>query len=228
MSEKKVIAFIVEGPSEEASLGSIMKEYFSSNEVQFVVIHGDITTKDYVSTDNILKKINDRVEEIQQRYRYNVKDFMKIIHLTDADGVFVDDELVKHANVDSIQYLDDCMETRNVETTIERNHRKAEILFKLRKAGKINGIPYKIYFNSCNLEHVLYGELNDFTDDEKEMLSDDFADKYEGNVDEFVEFISNTDVATPGTYQQTWNYLEKGTNSLKRGSNMHLIFEKNK
>ena len=48
MTEKKVIAFIVEGPSDEAALGTIMKEFFSSNEVQFVVIHGDITTEDYI------------------------------------------------------------------------------------------------------------------------------------------------------------------------------------
>ena len=48
MTEKKVVIFIVEGPSDEAALGTIMKEYFASNEVQFVVVHGDITLKDYV------------------------------------------------------------------------------------------------------------------------------------------------------------------------------------
>ena len=40
MTEKKVIAFIVEGASDEAALGTIMKEYFTDNEVQFVVIRG--------------------------------------------------------------------------------------------------------------------------------------------------------------------------------------------
>ena len=34
MNEKKVIAVIVEGPSDEAALGSILKEYFSSAEIQ--------------------------------------------------------------------------------------------------------------------------------------------------------------------------------------------------
>lgn len=52
-SEKKVIAFIVEGLSDEAALGSVMKEYFSSNEVQFIVVRGDITLKDYTSVDII-------------------------------------------------------------------------------------------------------------------------------------------------------------------------------
>lgn len=53
--EKKVVLFIVEGPSDEAALGSVMKEYFSSDEVQFVVVHGDITLKDNVSLDDIKK-----------------------------------------------------------------------------------------------------------------------------------------------------------------------------
>lgn len=82
--------------------------------------------------------------------------------------------------------------------------------------------PYRIYFNSCNLEHVLYCELKDFTDEEKQILSDDFADRFDGKVD---EFISDPIVAVPGTYQKTWDYIEKDKNSLNRHSNMHLIFE---
>ena len=69
----------------------------------------------------------------------------------------------------------------------------------LWKTGKINGIPYRIYFNSCNLEHVLYGELKDYPDEEKQILSDDFADRYDGKADEFIEFISSATVAVPGT-----------------------------
>lgn len=79
MNEKKVVAFIVEGASDEAALGSVMKEYFSNNKVQFVVVHGDVTLKDYVSDDNILKKLNEQIESIKSRYRYGQVDFIKII-----------------------------------------------------------------------------------------------------------------------------------------------------
>lgn len=41
MNEKKVIAVIVEGPSDENAIGGILKEFFSSEEVQFAVVHGD-------------------------------------------------------------------------------------------------------------------------------------------------------------------------------------------
>lgn len=228
MVEKKVIAFIVEGASDEAALGTIMKEYFSDSEVQFVVIRGDITTRDYVSKDAIVVKINERIEEVKKRYRYQNEHFIKIIHLADADGVFIDDKYVQYAEVEGIHYYADHMETAKVKETIERNERKADILFKLRRTPRIQEIPYKIYFNSCNLEHVLYNELKDFTDEEKWDMSDAFAEKYEGKAEEFVEFISAPDIAVSGTYQETWQYLEKDMNSLNRHSNMHLIFEKKK
>lgn len=226
MTEKKVIAFIVEGASDEAALGTIMKEYFSDNQVQFVAIRGDITTRDYVSMDTIIKKINEKIEEVKKRYRYETEHFIKIIHLTDTDGVFVGEDLVQYAEVDGIQYYTDHMETEKVQETVERNERKSDILFKLRRTGKIQGIPYRIYFNSCNLEHILYNELKDFTDSEKRDMSDDFAEQYEGKAEEFVEFISAPEIAVPGTYQETWKYIEKDENSLNRHSNMHLIFGK--
>ena len=182
MKEKKVVAFIVEGPSDEAAIGSLMKEYFSDNEVQFVVVHGDITLKNYASADNIKSKINELIECVKNRYRYHQDDFIGIIHIVDTNGVYIADTDIRAADVEKVRYCEDYIETKNVNAIIERNKQKGDILFKLRKTGKIKGIPYKIYFNSCNLEHVLYGELKDFTDEEKQMLSDDFADKYEGKI----------------------------------------------
>ena len=95
MDEKKVIAFIVEGPSDEAALGSIMKEYFSSSEVQFVVVHGDIALRDYVSVTGIINKINEQVESIKRKYRYSQEDFLKLIHITDTDGVYIPESDIK-------------------------------------------------------------------------------------------------------------------------------------
>lgn len=108
--------------------------------------------------------------------------------------------------------------------TLRRNKKKAEILFKLSRTGKVHGIRYRIYFNSCNLEHVLYNELADFSDEEKADMADDFADQYEGKLDEFISLITSDDLAVPGTYSETWSYIKKDCHSLERNSNMHLIF----
>lgn len=225
VSEKKVIAVIVEGPSDEAALGSILKEYFSSAEIQFVVVHGDITTKDYTSTDNILSKINNLIESVKQKYGYKREDFLKIIHIVDMDGAFCNDVIVEK-DVEGVQYYLDHIETKYPDYLIRKHTQKAEILSKLYSSGKINGVSYRIYFNSCNLEHVLFNELKDFTDDEKLEKSDDFAEQYEGKSDEFIQFISDESVAVEGSYKETWEYIEKDLNSLNRHSNMNLIFQK--
>ena len=143
-----------------------MKEFFSSEEVQFAVVHGDITSNYSTTKENVVSKVGALIETIKSKYGYNWGDFVKI-----------------------------------------RN------------------IPYRLYFNSCNLEHVLYNELKDFSDDEKEILSDEFAEKYEGKVLEFIDFISDKSVSVEGTYKETWKYIEKDKNSLQRHSNMHLIFK---
>ncbi len=225
VSEKKVIVFIVEGPSDESALGSVMKEYFSRNEVRFVVVHGDITLKDYASHDSILKKINEQMESVKKKYRYGQDDFIRIIHIVDTDGVYIPETDIKEGAAGEIQYFEDHIDAKDVNAIAERNRRKGNILYKLRKTGKVNGISYRVYFNSCNLEHVLYGELRAYWDEEKQILSDDFADKYDGRINEFIEFISASDIAVSGTYQKTWDYIEKDKNSLKRHTNMHLMFQ---
>ena len=76
-----------------------------------------------------------------------------------------------------------------------------------------------------NIGKLLFNELKNFTDIEKADMADDFAEKYEGRVNEFIYFISDSDIAVEGTFKQTWRFIEKNNNSLERHSNMHLIFK---
>ena len=225
MSEKRVIAVIVEGPSDEIAIGGILKEFFSSEEVQFAVVHGDITSESSVTIENAVSEVNKLVQGIVTRYGYKMDDFIRIIHIVDTDGAFTKDCIVK-GDDSSTLYYEDHIETNRVEAIESRNKHKAEILFKLYTTGKINNIRYNVYYNSCNLEHVLHGKLMNYTDDEKARLSDDFAERYEGKVEEFIKYISDDSFAVPGTYKETWKYIQKDKNSLKRNTNMRLIFEK--
>ena len=186
--------------------------------------------------DNVISKICKHIDAVRVKYGYEWKHLIKIIHIADTDGAFTkgcvrefedkpEDGQEDESKERKIQYYEDHMETSNVKETEKRNEHKSEIMYKLYSTGNIHNIYYRFYFNSCNLEHVLYHELKDFSDEEKEELSDDFADKYEGKVQEFIDFISSPDVAVPGTYKETWKYIEKDKNSLQRHSNMHLIFE---
>lgn len=224
MSKKKVVAVIVEGPSDAAALGSIFKAHFDADEVQFVVVRGDITADDYSTIDNVCAKIGLLIDELNERYGYGDSDFLRIIHISDMDGAFTRNKVV-HADVEKVQYYEDHIEAKNVDAINRRNEKKSDVLFKLRTTGKIHGIYYRIYFNSCNLEHVLFNALQDFTNEEKEEMADDFAEKYEDDLKAFIEFISSDSVAVPGTYKETWKYIEKAEHSLERNTNMHLIFK---
>ena len=51
---KKVMLFIVEGPTDETSLSTVLNRIFSSATVNFQVIHGDILTRDFTSSDKIV------------------------------------------------------------------------------------------------------------------------------------------------------------------------------
>ena len=222
--EKKVIIFIVEGPSDESAIGTVIREYFAEEEVKFYVVHGDITTRDRVDHGTILKRINACVDEIRHRYRYEDSDIMKIVHLTDLDGVFVSDGIIRQKDEGPTEYYPDHIVTTDVEALEKRNQVKAELLYKLSSTGKIRGIPYRIYYMSCNLEHVLYGELREFSDTEKWERSDRFAERYEGNVPEFISLISDERVAVDGSFKDTWRFIEKGDHSLKRYTNLQQIF----
>lgn len=234
MSEKKVILFIVEGLSDKAALGTIMEEYFNNEDIKFLIVHGDITIKNYITKDNAIVKVNEQIKEklkeLKKKYNYSKTDYIKIIHLIDTDGAYISyDKVIQKEREDSnkskVLYYEDHIEAENVEGIRKRNEKKADVLFKLRTTKKIDGIEYRVYYNSCNLEHVLYDELKDFTDDEKSEKSDDFAEEYEGRVEEFIKFISDKSVAVEGSYKETWEYIEKDLNSLNRHSNMNLIFE---
>ncbi len=70
----------------------------------------------------------------------------------------------------------------------------------------------------------MYGELKPYTDAKKEELADDFAVKYEDDIESFIQFISDPEIAVTGTFKKTWSYIEKDFNSLKRHTNLGLLF----
>lgn len=105
-----------------------------------------------------------------------------------------------------------------------RNQRKRECLNRLSSASRIWGVPYQIYYMSCNLDHALYGKLNS-TDDEKEADAFAFAKKYRDDIPGFMKLISESDFSVAGNYPQSWQYIREGLHSLERHTNFGLCFQ---
>lgn len=92
---KKVIFVIVEGPTDKDALSSVLKQIFSSAEVHFHVIRGDITTEDAITANNAKSYVAKRVAAEMKKYAYKESDILQIVHLIDTDGAFIPDNLVK-------------------------------------------------------------------------------------------------------------------------------------
>lgn len=109
---------------------------------------------------------------------------------------------------------------------VNRNSLKRANLNKLIDCKFIwKDIPYKIYYMSSNLDHVLYNEFN-LTDDEKENKAHEFHGKYRKNVADFYSFISDSNFSVQGNYLGTWDFIKKDKNSLCRHTNLGLCFIK--
>ena len=88
MAKKKVMLFIVEGPTDETSLSTVLNRIFSSSTVKFQVVHGDILTRDFTSSDKIVAAVWAQVKEFMGSI-YRKSDICRIVHLPDMDGVHI-------------------------------------------------------------------------------------------------------------------------------------------
>ena len=220
MARKKVVLVIVEGPSDETALGVMLNQVYDENMVYVHIMHGDITTRKGVRSDNILAKIGDEVRAYARSQHYTAKDFKQIIHIVDTDGVYIPEtRIVEENGLDKIMYETDGIHTGDKQGVVERNRQKAENLYRLRGTGQIWNIPYRVYYMSCNLDHVLHNKRNS-TEDDKENDAYSFAKKYRNDLVGFVEFLCESDFSIKGDYKESWAHIEKGINSLERYTNL--------
>ena len=125
-NRKKIVLVIVEGPSDETALGVIMNRLFRQNEVIVHVMRSDITSELSTTPGNIVSKIN---MSIRSRFGASFKsgDFLRIIHIVDTDGAFVDESaVVQDEGSLKTEYTIKEIHTKNREKILERNVRKSK------------------------------------------------------------------------------------------------------
>ena len=228
MARKKIVYVIVEGPSDETALGVALSKVFDKETVYLETTHGDITTRKGVDTSNIFSKIGDMVREYTKRNPYKKADFLKIIHLVDMDGAYIpDDRIVENTDADRPIYSPTDIQTKSRNGIIFRNEQKRKNIDKLCTCSQIWDIPYRVYFMSCNLDHVLYNKLNS-SDDEKENDAYRFARKCKENTIDFVNYISKSEFSVMEGYKESWGFIKEELHSLERHTNFGLCFQEGK
>lgn len=79
---KKIVLFIVEGPTDKNAIGSILSKYYNSEKVRFCVVHGDITTVKTSNSNNIVSQIDACVKTTINKYFLKRRDILKIVHIS--------------------------------------------------------------------------------------------------------------------------------------------------
>lgn len=226
LNSKKIVLFIVEGVTDQISLDLILSKLIEKDKVvRFKIVNTDITTQRETNQSNILNKITDKIKESMEEGKYKKNDILRIVHIVDMDGAYIDDNMVIQKDVAKVEYTTECIYTNNAENIIKRNKQKSEILNKLCSNNTVfKNLPYKVYFFSCNLEHVLHN-IQNATNDEKNNYSRMFSKRFKENPNKFIEFINDSTFALTGEYEETWNYIKQANNSLNRYTNFNLYFD---
>lgn len=219
---KKVLFFIVEGTTDMYSLKKILQKIFQNDEVFFQIVHGDITTRTDINKSNVKNFMSNFVKIELKKYGFNANDIIQYIHLTDTDGAFIPEDKIIKAADGKIDYEEDCIKTVNVNYIIKRNRQKKIVTNLLVDIDSVQYRPYHIYYLSRNLEHVLHNLQTNLSMYEKTQLAMDFANNT--TPEDFLDLINAKHIAVEGNYLESWDYIETNTNSLKRKTNMHLIF----
>ena len=228
MARKKIVFVIVEGPSDDTTLGITLNEVFDKDSVYVHIMHGDITTRRGVTSKNIISKIGNEIKTYAKSNHYKASDFKEIIHIVDTDAVYLsDNKIIINPEEEKLSYHDDGIHTNDKDKVISRNKQKTDNLFRLRSCENIWGILYRVYYMSCNLDHVLYDKRNS-TDEEKENDAYNFARKYKNNVEAFLEFMCNSSFSVKGDFKESWEFIEEDMRSIERYTNLPICLEEEK
>lgn len=229
-NQKKVILFVVEGPTDQRSFALIFERIFADSDIQFDITHGDILTKTRRTIRiNARDLLRDEVKNHLEKKFYSWKDLAKIVMLVDTDGAFIPDKSVLlKEDAESAEYTEEGIFSCNPERIKKRNNQKSTMLNALKKVNALTfrkiKVPFEVYYLSRNLEHALHDRIDDMDDAEKAGLSRDFSRRYKNDIEGFKKLLADLGSNVGQTNAESWLYIAQGTNSLSRCSNLKFLF----
>ena len=224
---KKIILFLVEGPTDEDALAAIFSKLVNEHDIEFDVLHTDITADEEMTVRYIEDKIEEEIEKYLSKNPFIKKtDILKVVQIIDTDGAFIPVSMVVQSEKGKTEYFDTHIEAKDKIRLVRRNMSKRQIVYSLFNKETVAGFSYEIYYFSRNLEHVLHNNSANLSDDEKEDMAFIIADEYNDHPEEFLAYLYNEEFHVNGSYKETWDFIMKDTNSLKRWCNVAIFFEK--
>lgn len=229
----KVIVVIVEGISDKSLISDRLEEYFEDYDVNFAIVKNDVFNRS--TTTTILTNINRHINKLRKVKKFEPKDILCIIHITDVDGCFISDSniVVDVTQAETTKYT---LENITVNSDgqksnmVGRNRSKrnnTNVVLPLSSINyEKNDIDYQVFYFSRSLEHVLFDNPNPEKEtkvSEVNAFLKTLADDLETWLKAYCPPMSSG--AYQVKYKESWNHISAMTNSLKRCTNVPLLFE---
>lgn len=236
--ENKVFLIYLEGESDDALISPILEYLVKSNDkrrINVEILFGD----PFSNLENRRKSGKTIVGESIQRYldtnHLHPNDIVYVAFVTDLDGIYTNTRNYVVGNISDNDLNENFKYDFNSDNIVCKNDTYKNNLIKIRqeKARKIaninsgnrsysirrHSIPYGIFYNSINLEHVVLGRL--LPDSQKIENADNILDRYYDNPDELVSLFTSKSVSND--YETSWKLAQ--TNSLGNPlSNLKILF----
>lgn len=158
------------------------------------------------------------------------KYIVEVIQIVDMDGAYITNDNIREVRgTEKPIYEEDCIKTHNIENIVKRNDKKRSMLDYLSNKKEIKlkttTVDYSVYYFSCNIDHFLSDERN-MQSNYKKSNAVDFQGKCLDDSGVFIKtFLEGDLVACDMSYEESWDYIKKGVNSLKRFSNINIMID---
>lgn len=230
---RRVVLLLVEGPSDEDALADgLRRVYERRGAVLETATVGDLTAGATKANrpEALSERVGAAVLEQLRRRCWRPEDLAAVLHVTDTDGVFIPAErIVECADRRRFRYTDDGIECHDLNQALGRNGWKSENMRRLAAERFITvgdcRVPYRLLYMSRCLEHVISGNTGR-APGLKVARARRFADGFSGEdgAEAFERFFTDSDFAVGGGFEESWRFIERDVNSLRRHTNFQYAF----
>lgn len=205
--------FLVEGPYDLQRL-SLLKSLFDENKLEIIPLEGDkLTSINYFEDYRTIV-----TAFLSKLSTYSFEDFDFLAQICDTDGCFVERSSIVHNHaLSKIKYYRDRIEAIDVNTKVCSNEYKRNSIKALLKSGEV-----ELFYNSCNIDDAFDGIINP-SRKQKSSLAIAMYNKYKSDLYAFIDLIFVSDKSGSESYEDSWNYIQSGTNSLSQTSNLKFF-----
>lgn len=230
---KKALFAIVEGDSDSHFFFDELQKKCRDEHILIKAYDGDIFT-DYSKMDI---PIRDRIRAffVERMGELRVSDFLGILHLTDTDGAFVsDDKVIVDLNQqEKIIYSVNGIFVNSAEQQEKMQRRNQQKKSQTAAARFISNItynkieiPYRLFYLSQHLEHVVFDELNVPGNEKIKKIIKFIKEQAAPNSIESLlnNHFPQLPVLTESKHKESWDFIFQGDNSLQRYTNAELMY----